>query len=140
MQGQMSFDQRFQFTGAVPASVGALDYAIAGRQIADGRPVTVHLLAGGRSPENDRLLQSIASLPPEYKVCFLDSGDFQGTMYVVTDVLAGNPPLREWVAALARKRAEEKAANPDDLTRVRAWKIPVWAAGGKPVPDREADT
>jgi hypothetical protein len=65
MQGQMSFDQRFQLSGAVPASVGALDYAIPGRQIAGGRPVTVHLLAGGHTPENARLLEDIAALPPE---------------------------------------------------------------------------
>ena len=126
-RGATGFDRRSGLCGSGPPN----------RRWTSG---TVYLLAGGRNAENERLLESIAALPPEYKVCFLESGEYQGTTYVVTDVLAGNPPLREWVAAIARKRAEEKAANPEDLTRVRAWKIPVWAAGGQPVPPRVADT
>lgn len=136
----MSFDQRFQLTGGIAGSIGQTDHALAGRQISSGRSVTVHLLAGGHNPANEGLLAEIAALPPEYQVCFLETGDYNGTSYVVTDVLAGNPPLRQWMAGVKTKIAADKAANPNDLTRVRSWKIPAWVAPGQAAPQPESTT
>src|SRR5580698_2369587 len=134
----MSFDQRFQLTGRIADSRGSADHALAGKEIASGRSVTIHLLAGGHNPANEALLTEIAALPAEYQVCFVESGDQNGTLYVVTDALAGNPPLRQWLAVLKARIASEKAANPNDLTRVRAFKVPEWAASGQAQPRPEA--
>src|ERR1039458_8102822 len=120
----MSFDQRFHLGGSIPESIGHADQWLAGRQISSERPVTIHLLGGGHNAENEALLADIAALPPEYQVCFLETGDYHGTPYAITDVFAGNPPLRQWMAARKAQMAADKADNPNDLTRVRAWKIP----------------
>src|ERR1035441_3647857 len=136
----MSFDQRFQVVGRIADSVGQADHALAGRQISTGRSVTIHLLAGGHNAANEGLLADIAGLPQEYQVCFVETGDHNGTPYVVTDALAGNPPLRQWMAGLKAKIAADKAANPNDLTRVRAWKVPAWAAEEHTAPAPEATT
>ncbi|MBS1857225.1 MAG: hypothetical protein JST11_17790, partial [Acidobacteria bacterium] len=106
-----------------------MDCSISGHEISSGRPVTIHLLAGGYSLENLALFQKITELPQEYRVCFLDSGEYRGIPYVVTDVLTGKTPLREWMGVIERKRAER--TNPEDLTRVRVWKIPTWVQGGE---------
>src|SRR5580698_7217300 len=120
----MSFDQRFQITGRIAGSLGQIDHALSAREIATGRSVTIHLLAGGRNAANDALLAEIGTLPAEYQVCFVETGDQNGTLYVITDTLAGNRPLREWMAALKSRLAAEKLANPHDATVVRAWKVP----------------
>ena len=96
----MSFDQRFELTGRIAESMDQADLALAGRQMSSGRLVTIHLLAGGHNPANEALLADIAALPPQYQVCFVEAGDHNGTPYVVTDPLAGNPPLRQWMAGL----------------------------------------
>jgi len=96
----MSFDERFQLAGRIAESAGQADHALAGRQISTGRSVTIHLLAGGHSAANERLLADIAALPAEYHVCFVETGDHNGTPYVITDPLAANPPLRQWLAGL----------------------------------------
>src|SRR5580704_12335777 len=127
----MSFDQRFQLTGRIADSRGSADHALAGKEIAPGRSVTIHLLAGGHNPANEALMAEIAALPPEYQVCFVETGDQNGTLYVVTDAQAGNPPLRQWMTGVKARIAAEKQANPNDLTRVRAWKIPTWAGAGQ---------
>ena len=120
----MSFDQRFQITGRIAGASGQTDHALSAREISTGRSVTIHLLAGGHSAPNEALLAEIGTLPPEYQVCFLETGDQNGTPYVVTDAIAGNPPLRQWMTGLKSKIAADKAMNPKDATVVRAWNIP----------------
>src|SRR5579872_1632837 len=122
----MSFEERFQMTGRIPNAPGQADHQLAARQVSSGRSVTIHLLAGGHNAANEALLAEIAALPSEYQVCFVESGDQNGTPYVVTDAIGGNPPLRQWVAGLKARIAAEKAENPNDLTRIRAHKIPAW--------------
>src|SRR5580658_260546 len=114
----MSFDQRFHLLGSIPESIGRADHTLPGRQISSGRLVTIHLLAGGHNPANDLLLAQVAALPPDYQACFLETGDFRGTPYVITDVLAGNPPLRQWMAALRAKMATAEGSNPNDPSRM----------------------
>ena len=58
-------------------------------EISTGRSVTIHLLAGGHNAANEALLADIAALPPEYHVCFVETGDQNGTPYVVTDPSGG---------------------------------------------------
>lgn len=136
----MSFDQRFQLTGRIADAIGQADHALAARQISSGRSVTIHLLAGGYNAVNQALMTDITALPAEYQVCFVETGDHNGTPYVITDALAGNPPLRQWLAGVKARLAAEKAANPNDLTRVRAWKIPAWTAGQGAAPPPQATT
>jgi hypothetical protein len=127
----MSFDQRFQLAEAIPAEIGKQDCMLSGRQLATDRPVTIHLLAGGYNDANNDLLHAIATLPPDYRVCFLETGEFQGIPYVVTDVVAGNPPLREWIATVREKMEQAK-----ELKKAGQWKIPDWAKqGGTPPPE-----
>src|SRR5262245_32974889 len=111
----MSFEQRYQLGSQIPEWVGQADYSVAARQIPSGRPVTIHLLAGGRNCVNETLLREIAALPPEFRVCFLETGESRGTIYVITDAIAGNPPLRQWMAALASKISAAKMTDPSDL-------------------------
>jgi len=89
----MSFIQKFELRLPVP-QLNGLDQSLAGREIASGRPVTIHLLDRGMADENEYLLREISKLHSEYRVCFLETGNFQGTQYVVTDVLDGNPPIQ----------------------------------------------
>src|SRR5580700_7360774 len=96
----MSFEQRFQLTGRIAGSPGQADHALSGREVGTGRSVTIHLLAGGRNAPNEALLAEIAALPPEYQVCFIETGEQNGTLYVVTDAIAGHPPLRQWVSGM----------------------------------------
>src|SRR5262249_14789880 len=119
----MSFEPRFQLGAKIPESVGSSDFLLPGKQISTGRPVTIHLLAGGNSPENGAVLEAIAALPQNYRVCFLETGEFRGNPYVITDVVAGNPPLREWLDTLKKQLAKTSTAK---LRHVGAWKIPVY--------------
>lgn len=128
----MSFDQRFHVLGTIPDTIGLADHAMPGRQISSGRLVTIHLLAGGHNPANEDLLAQVAALPHDYQACFLETGDHRGTPYVITDVLAGNPPLRQWMAGLKAKLVSGDPSNPNDPNRMKAWKIPGWAVGQPP--------
>src|ERR1035441_1031695 len=110
----MSFDQRFQITGRIAGASGQTDHALSAREISTGRSVTIHLLAGGHSAPNEALLAEIGTLPPEYQVCFLETGDQNGTPYVVTDAIAGNPPLRQWMTGL-KSRSEEHTSELQSL-------------------------
>jgi|SRR5579863_10037523 len=120
----MSFHQRFQLGGQIPGSLSS-DYLLPGRQAGTGRLVTIHLLAGGFGAENEAVLRRIGALPPQYQVCFLETGEFNGSPYVITDVVKGNPPVRQWLASVEEKSAEAEAKR---LSRVVAWHSPAKAA------------
>src|SRR3974377_1076727 len=119
--GSMRLDQRYEFLEPVPGLVVHSDKALRSRQISSGRPVTVHLLAGGHSMENAALLQELETLPAEHRGLVLGVADDHGTLSVVTEVLPGDLPLRKWVAGL---RAAPAAPDDNALSRARAWKIP----------------
>jgi len=84
------------------------------KQASTGRDVTVHLLVGGRSPENDVLLARLRALPPQAMGKLIEVGDNEGTTYVATAA----PPfqhLSEWL--------NEQEAGPG-LARAGMWKAP----------------
>ncbi len=69
------------------------------REIATARPVQVHVLGHGETPENLALLARIEHLPEAEWRRVIERGEVQGMPYVVTDRLAGHPGFREWLTA-----------------------------------------
>ena len=67
------------------------------REIATARPVQVHVLGHGETPENLALLARIEHLPEAEWRRVIERGEVQGMPYVVTDRLAGHPGFREWL-------------------------------------------
>ena len=67
------------------------------REIATARPVQVHVLGQGETPENVALLARIEHLPEAEWRRVIERGEVQGLPYVVTDRLAGHPGFREWL-------------------------------------------
>jgi hypothetical protein len=69
------------------------------REIATARPVQVHVLGHGETPENIALLARIEHLPEAEWRRVIERGEVQSVPYVVTDRLAGHPGFREWLTA-----------------------------------------
>jgi hypothetical protein len=69
------------------------------REIATARPVQVHVLGHGETPENLALLARIEHLPEAEWRRVIERGEVQGMPYVVTDRLAGHPGFREWLTS-----------------------------------------
>jgi len=89
------------------------------KQLATGRDVTVHLLVGGATPENEALLARMRALPAPSLKKLIEVGDNEGTTYIVTEA----PPflhMGEWLSD------QENAGRNDDLkyTRAGVWKVP----------------
>src|ERR1700733_9062692 len=104
------------------------------RQIATGREVVVHLLTGGKTPENDVLLTRLRMLPEGSLRKLIEVGDNEGTTFVATEA----PPflhLGDWLGGQGRG-----AQSPGALTYDRAgtWKIPVAPAAPPPQPPASA--
>src|SRR5580692_3659337 len=100
------------------------------RQISTGREVTVHLLTGGKTPENEALLTRLRTLPEGSLRKLIEVGDNEGTTFVATE----GPPflhLAEWLA-----EQERAAHSPETLkyTRAGTWRIPEVPATPPPPP------
>ena len=98
------------------------------RQTAGGREVAVHLLVGGKTPENEVLLARLRALPPLSMGKLIEVGDNEGTTFVVTEA----PPfqhLAEWLDDQDRA-AEEQSRK---LTKVGVWKVPAMKPAPSPV-------
>src|SRR3974377_1025570 len=126
--GSMRLDQRYEFLEPVPGLVVHSDKALRSRQISSGRPVTVHLLAGGHSMENAALLQELETLATEHRGRVLEVSDYYGTVSGVTE---GRPWSLPWGKGVAGRRAAPAAPDENALSRARAWKIPA-ASQAKP--------
>ncbi|HLY19505.1 MAG TPA: hypothetical protein VKR61_19895, partial [Bryobacteraceae bacterium] len=79
---------------------GDREIALPARDIFSGHPVLVHLLTGGKTPENQDLLRKLGEIPPQDRQHVLNTGDHDGVPFVVTDVLPGKLSLREWLAGI----------------------------------------
>src|SRR5215469_6985624 len=91
----MDLSEKYSLIEALPGD-GPKSYR--GRQIATGRDVAVHLLPGGKTPENEALLTRLRALPPLALRKLLEVGDTAGDTYIVTE----GPPFQhitEWLAA-----------------------------------------
>src|SRR3989442_10024746 len=83
----MSFFQKYELIEPVP---GEGPKSFRARQLATGREVAVHLLVGGRTPQNEALLARLRALPAQSFSKLLEVGDNDGTPYVVIEA----PPFR----------------------------------------------
>jgi len=96
------FTDRFQLLG-LKRDEGACSFEA--REIANGRPVLVHLFADRTSPLNRALLAKIDALPASERSRIIDRGKHEGGVYIVTDRLAEYPGLHEWLRAKHPDRA-----------------------------------
>src|ERR1022692_4813520 len=88
------------------------------RQVSTAREVTVHLLVGGRTPENEQLLARLRAMPAQSFSKLIEVGDNDGTPYVVTMA----PPyqhLSDWLSD-----QEKVAQNVPRVTHAGAWRAP----------------
>src|SRR5580692_8816381 len=112
----MDFYRRYELIDPLP---GQGTKSFRGRQVATAREVTVHLLVGGRIPENEQLLARLRAMPAQSFSKLIEVGDNDGTPYVVTIA----PPyqhLGEWLGD------QEKAAaqNAQRITHGGSWRSP----------------
>src|SRR5580692_5913893 len=98
------------------------------RQIATGREVVVHLLTGGRTPENDALLTRLRGLPESSLRKLIEVGDNDGTTFVATEA----PPFLHLAEWLAEQEREAHSAETLKYTRAGTWRIPVVPAAPPP--------
>ncbi|HWB95916.1 MAG TPA: hypothetical protein VG672_04420, partial [Bryobacteraceae bacterium] len=110
------------------------EIAVPAVDISSGRPVLVHLLAGGYNIENQALLKSIVALQPEDRQHILEAGDHDGIPFIVTDTLPGNASLRNWIAAVAPPPAAQPGIKTERLARSGAWKMPAAQPPDAPPP------
>ena len=84
-------------------------------QTSTGRDVAVHLLVGGKTPENEALLVRLRAMQPQSMAKLIEVGEQQGNTYVVTMA----PPyqrLDEWLA-------EQIFTKPGVLLTISAWLV-----------------
>src|ERR1035438_5340667 len=90
------------------------------RQASTGRDVTVHLLVGGKSPENEALLARLRGLPPQTMGKLIEVGDYEGTTYVATVA----PPFQHLSDWLSEQESMLPVEEPQGFARAGMWKIP----------------
>jgi len=94
-----------------------------------GRDVTVHVLVGGQTPENQGLLARLRALPPNSLARLIEVGNnSDGTQYVVTIA----PPFQHLVDWL--KDQEAAATDTQRFSRAGAWKVPTTPPAAAPTP------
>ncbi|MGA7235241.1 MAG: hypothetical protein WBY44_06165, partial [Bryobacteraceae bacterium] len=121
----MDFYQKYELIDPLP---GEGTKSFRARQIATGREVSVHLLTGGKTAENEALLARLRTLPAESLRKLLEVGDNEGVTYVVTEA----PPylhLGDWLGTQERAAGASDAAK---FSRAGAWKIPAMGAPSMP--------
>ena len=119
----MDFYQKYELIDPLP---GEGTRSFRARQIATGREVTVHLLVGGRTPENERLLARLRGIPAQSFSKLVEVGENDGTPYVATAA----PPyqsLADWLADQERG----VAPDPHALDKVGTWRVPVMSQTGQ---------
>ena len=99
--GQMDFSQKYDLIELLPGE-GVQSYRA--RQTNTGRDVTVHLLVGGKTPENEGFLVRLRAMQPQSMAKLIEVGEYQGAMFVVT-VAPPHQRLDEWLAELSSRPA-----------------------------------
>src|ERR1035437_8448072 len=98
-------------------------------QTSTGRDVAVHLLVGGKTPENEALLVRLRAMQPQSMAKLIEVGEHQGNTYVVTMA----PPyqrLDEWLA-----EQDRVAALAHQFDKAGFWKRPeAGSPGAAPSP------
>jgi hypothetical protein len=126
----MDFREKYSLIDPVPGE-GTNSYQA--RQTSTGREVTVHVLVGGETPENESLLQRLRSLPPEAMAKLIEVGDTEGAKFVVTVA----PPYLHLNAWLEEQEHDRPPASVPG-TRAGIWKVPVMRAAPVAEPEPSA--
>src|ERR1035437_8253264 len=110
----MDFYQKYELIDPHP---GEGTKSFRARQVSIGREVTVHLLVGGRSAENEQLLARLRAMPSQSFSKLIEVGDNDGTPFVVT-VAPPHEHLAEWI------EGQEKVglSNTDQLIHAGKWR------------------
>ena len=117
----MDFYQKYELIDPLP---GEGTRSFRARQAATGKEVVVHLLVGGRTPENEKLLGRLRGIPALSFSKLVEIGDNEGTPFVVTAA----PPylhLAEWLADQERSAL----ADSQKLAHAGTWRVPVAPPG-----------
>src|ERR1035437_6717121 len=121
----MDFSQKYHLIELLPGE-GVQSYRA--RQSNTGRDVTVHLLAGGTTPENEAFLVRLRAMQPPSMAKLMEVGNHQGATFVVTMA----PPyqrLDEWLAEQDRAAAAAK-----EFGKAGIWKSPDAGSLTRPQP------
>ena len=111
----MDFSQKYQLIELLPGE-GVQSYRA--RQTNTGRDVTVHLLVGGKTPENEAFLVRLRAMQPHSMAKLIEVGEYQGDTFVVT-VAPPYQRLDEWLAEQDRAAAAAK-----EFGKAGFWKRP----------------
>src|SRR5260370_24574245 len=100
----MDFSQKYRLIELL-AGEGVQTYRA--RQTNTGRDVTVHVLMGGKTPENEAFLVRLRAMSTHSMAKLIEVGEYQGDTFVVT-VAPPYQRLEEWLAEQDHLAAAEK--------------------------------
>jgi hypothetical protein len=92
----------------------------------DGRAATLHVLRGGRTPENEATLARLRALPPEAQGKLLEVGEHEGDVFIATVA----PPFLPLAAWLSEQLAPGE--HSDEFAKVGTFRIPVRPGAAPP--------
>ena len=121
----MSFYDRYELINLI-RDEGLKTFAA--RQVATGQMVGVHLLAGLDATTISVILDDVRHLPPDKQGVIVETGDHEGTPYIVTSEWPAALSFRAWVAGAA---VRPPAAPGERFTTVGAWKVPTQEFRGR---------
>src|ERR1044072_2534160 len=108
----MSVDPNYEFVEQLPTLNPGGNYALRGREISSGSPVTILLLP---MHSRESIMGDINSLPPDRRRSILKVGEWRGMMFVVS------VSRTEGAAA---QQAPSESLTPKVLSRAGVWKVP----------------
>ena len=121
----MDLTQKYHLIELLPGE-GVQSYRA--RQTNTGREVTVHLLVGGKTPENEATLVRLRAMQPQSMAKLIEVGEQQGTTFVVTVA----PPFQRLDAWLAEQ--DRVAAVAKEFGKATVWKRPAVGSLVPPAP------
>src|ERR1035437_250523 len=127
----MDLTQKYHLIELLPGE-GVQSYRA--RQTNTGREVTVHLLVGGKTPENEATVARLRAMQPQSMAKLIEVGEQQGTTFVVTVA----PPFQRLDAWLAEQ--DRVAAVAKEFGKATVWKRPAVGSLVPPAPLRPAAT
>jgi len=121
----MSFYDRYELLEQVRD--GAVK-TFAALQKTTGLSVAVHLFAGGKQA-HPQVFEVLDRAPDELRAEILDSGEHEGTPFVVTRPWSKHESFTEWVLS-----ARRESRAPDSFVRPGSWRVPTAEFGKKSAP------
>src|ERR1035437_2026726 len=121
----MDFSQKYDLIELLPGE-GVQSYRA--RQTNTGREVTVHLLVGGKTPENEAFLARLRGMQPQSMAKLIEVGEHQDGTFVVS-VAPPYQRLDEWLA-----EQDHAAAVAKEFGKAGVWKRPDAGSLTRPQP------